>query len=75
MAAQLLLGFAGAFRCSEILSLAVADPAFGERGLAVMLRRAKDDLEGAGAQKDIPVGRHALTSRRRRCGTAWICRG
>jgi hypothetical protein len=61
MAAQLLLGFAGAFRRSEILSLDVADPAFGERGLTVTLRRSKSDQEGEGAKKGIPFGRHALT--------------
>jgi len=59
--ALLLLGFAGAFRRSELVSLDVADLAFGERGLTVTLRRSKGDQEGEGAKKGIPFGRHALT--------------
>jgi len=59
--ALLLLGFAGAFRRSELVSLDVADLAFGERGMTVTLRRSKGDQEGEGAKKGIPFGRHALT--------------
>ncbi len=59
--ALLLLGFAGAFRRSELVSLDVADLAFGERGLTVTVRRAKGDQEGAGTIKGIPFGRHGLT--------------
>ena len=59
--ALLLLGFAGAFRRSELVSLDVTDLAFGERGLTVTLRRAKGDQEAAGTTKGIPFGRHALT--------------
>ncbi len=59
--ALLLLGFAGAFRRSELVALDVADLAFGERGLTVTVRRSKGDQEGEGAKKGIPFGRHALT--------------
>ncbi len=59
--ALLLLGFAGAFRRSELVSLDVADLAFGERGMTVTLRRAKGDQEGESAKKGIPFGRHTLT--------------
>jgi integrase len=59
--ALLLLGFAGAFRRSELVSLDVADLAFGERGMTVTLRRSKADQEGEGAKKGIPFGRHLLT--------------
>jgi len=59
--ALLLLGFAGAFRRSELVSLDITDLAFGERGLTVTLRHSKGDQEGAGTIKGIPFGRHALT--------------
>lgn len=59
--ALLLLGFAGAFRRSELVSLDVADLGFGERGMIVTLRRSKGDQEGEGAKKGIPFGRHMLT--------------
>ncbi len=53
--ALLLLGFAGAFRRSELVSLDVADLAFGEQGMTVTLRRSKGDQEGEGAKKGIPL--------------------
>jgi integrase len=59
--AILLLGFAGAFRRSELVALDVADLAFGERGMTVRLRRSKGDQEGEGTKKGIPFGRHGLT--------------
>lgn len=59
--AILLLGFAGAFRRSELVALDVGDLAFGERGLTITLRRSKSDQEGEGAKKGIPFGRHTLT--------------
>src|ERR1700722_10562817 len=39
--ALMLLGFAGAFRRSELVGLDIADCAFGKDGLTVTLRRAK----------------------------------
>ncbi len=54
--ALLLLGFAGAFRRSELASLDVRDLAFTEDGLTVTLRRSKTDQEGAGREVGIPYG-------------------
>ncbi len=59
--ALLLLGFAGAFRRSELVALDVADLAFGGDGLTVTVRRSKGDQEGAGTRKGIPFGRYAET--------------
>jgi integrase len=46
--ALLLLGFAGAFRRSELVSLDVDAIAFTADGLEVTLKRSKTDQEGAG---------------------------
>jgi len=54
--ALILLGFAGAFRRSELVALGVADLAFSRDGLTVTLRRSKTDLEGAGRKVGIPYG-------------------
>lgn len=54
--AILLLGFAGAFRRSELVGLDVADCAFGRDGLTVGLRRSKTDQEGQGRKIGIPYG-------------------
>ena len=54
--ALLLLGFAGAFRRSEIVGLDVADLSFADDGLTVTLRRSKIDQEGAGRKVGIPYG-------------------
>ena len=54
--ALLLLGFAGAFRRSELVGLHVRDIYIGEAGLIVTLRRSKTDQEGASFTKGIPVG-------------------
>ena len=54
--AMLLLGFAGAFRRSELVSLDVADVAFTNDGAVVTLRRSKTDQEGQGSKKGIPYG-------------------
>ena len=44
--ALLLLGFAGAFRRSELVALDVADLQFCDGGLRVTIRRSKTDQEG-----------------------------
>ena len=44
--ALLLLGFAGAFRRSELVALDVADIAEAEAGLLVTIRRSKTDQDG-----------------------------
>ena len=48
--ALILLGFAGAFRRSELVGLDVDDCAFGKDGLTVTLRRSKTDQAGRGPQ-------------------------
>lgn len=58
--ALLLLGFAGAFRRSEVVSLDVEDLQFVERGLLVNLRRSKTDQEGEGRKLGIPFARGAM---------------
>lgn len=54
--ALLLLGFAGAFRRSELVALDVGDVAEQREGLVVRLARSKTDQEGEGSQKGIPFG-------------------
>jgi hypothetical protein len=46
--AILLLGFAGAFRRSELVALDVTDLEFCDGGMRVHIRRSKTDQEGAG---------------------------
>jgi integrase len=59
--ALLLVGFAGAFRRSELVSIDVADLAFIEDGLEVTLRRSKTDQEGLGRRIGIPFGSSPAT--------------
>jgi integrase len=47
--ALILLGFAGAFRRSELVVIRVADLSFGPHGLSVLLPRSKSDQEGEGS--------------------------
>src|SRR5258705_240536 len=47
--ALLLLGFAGAFRVSELVALDVADIQETEGGLQATIRHSKTDQEGQGA--------------------------
>jgi integrase len=54
--AMILLGFAGAFRRSELIGLDVADCDFGKDGLTITLRRSKTDQDGAGRKIGIPYG-------------------
>jgi integrase len=60
-AALVLLGFAGAFRRSELVCLNVEDCAFTRDGLTVTLRRSKTDQEGAGRKVGIPYGSNPAT--------------
>lgn len=55
--ALLLLGFAGAFRRSELRNLDVADIEHVRQGIVVTLRRSKTDPNGAGRKIGIPFGR------------------
>lgn len=55
--ALLLLGFAGAFRRSELVGLTVADIEHAKQGLIIQLRFSKTDQEGRGRKVAIPFGR------------------
>jgi site-specific recombinase XerD len=57
--AILLLGFAGAFRRSELVALDVADIEWTAEGALVTIRRSKTDQEGLGRKVAIPRGEHA----------------
>jgi site-specific recombinase XerD len=57
--ALLLLGFAGAFRRSELVALDVADIDEGDAGLTVTIPRSKTDQEGTGRNFAIPRGEAA----------------
>jgi integrase len=59
--ALILLGFAGAFRRSEMVRLDVEDLDFGRDGLTVILRRSKTDQEGQGRKVGIPYGSNPET--------------
>ena len=59
--ALLLLGFAGAFRRSELVGIDVEDLGFREEGLVVTLRRSKTDQEGEGRRVGIPYGSDPAT--------------
>jgi site-specific recombinase XerD len=67
--ALLLLGFAGAFRRSELVALDVADLQFCDDGLRLTIRRSKTDQEGLGATIAIVPGYAACPIRAVR---AWI---
>jgi integrase len=54
--ALVLIGFAGAFRRSELVGLDVSDVEFTPEGLVVALRRSKTDQEGQGRKVGIPQG-------------------
>jgi integrase len=59
--ALILLGFAGAFRRSELTGLDITDLDFGRHGLTVTLRRSKTDQDGAGRRVGIPYGSNPET--------------
>ena len=59
--ALLLLGFAGAFRRSELVGLDVRDVMVTRAGLVVRLRRSKTDQEGEGQTVGIPYGSNPET--------------
>jgi integrase len=54
--ALLLIGFAGAFRRSELVALDLEDVQFTGDGLVILLRRSKTDQEGAGRRVGLPYG-------------------
>jgi integrase len=57
--ALLLLGFAGAFRRSELVALEVADLEETDDGFKIVIRRSKTDQEGHGTTIAIVRGHHA----------------
>lgn len=59
--ALLLIGFAGAFRRSELVALDVADLQFTRAGLRVTIRKSKTDQEGRGRVLGIERGQHEDT--------------
>lgn len=59
--AMLLLGFAGAFRRSELVAVDVADTEFTRDGLVIALRRSKTDQDGEGRKVGIPYGSNPST--------------
>jgi integrase len=59
--ALLLVGFAGAFRRSELVGLDVEDCTFGRDGLRIQLRRGKTDQTGEGRRLGIPYGSNPAT--------------
>ncbi len=59
--ALLLLGFAGAFRRSELVALNLADVHADYDGLTVTIRKSKTDQEGQGRKVGVPYGSHPHT--------------
>lgn len=59
--ALILLGFAGAFRRSELIGLDIEDCVFGKDGLTITLRRSKVDQAGMGRKIGIPYGSNPET--------------
>ena len=59
--AMILLGFAGAFRRSELVGLDLEDCSFSKDGLTITLRRSKTDQDGAGRKIGIPFGSNPET--------------
>lgn len=54
--ALLLVGFAGAFRRSELVAIDVEDLDLGRAGLVIFERRSKTDQDGHGRRIGIPYG-------------------
>ncbi len=59
--ALILVGFAGAFRRSELAALAIQDLKATEDGFVVNLRTSKTNQEGAGREVGLPWGSHPDT--------------
>lgn len=55
--ALLLIGFAGAFRRSELVAVTCEEMHLSERGVAITIGRSKTDQEGAGEEIGIPRGK------------------
>jgi integrase len=57
----LLLGFAGAFRRSELTALNIEDLEFTADGVIITIRRSKTDQEAAGRKIGVPFGGSPIT--------------
>ncbi|MFI4954570.1 MAG: tyrosine-type recombinase/integrase [Gammaproteobacteria bacterium] len=58
--ALLQVGYFGAFRCSELVSLRMEHLHFEPEGLMIQLPRSKTDQEGKGKTKGLPYGTQIL---------------
>jgi site-specific recombinase XerD len=56
--ALLLVGFAGAFRRSELVALRYEDIRFADEGVVITIPRSKTDPEGEGHAIGVPYGSH-----------------
>jgi integrase len=59
--AVMLIGFAGAFRRSELVALDVEDLAFTAEGVVITIKRSKTDQQGQGRKVGICRGAHSET--------------
>ena len=59
--ALILIGFAGAFRRSELVEITMDDLEFNRDGLTIMLKYGKKDQESQGYKKGIPYGSNPET--------------
>lgn len=59
--AIILIGFAGAFRRSEIVGMNVDDVSYREEGAVILLRKSKTDQKGEGRLVGIPYGKNPDT--------------
>jgi site-specific recombinase XerD len=59
--ALILLGFAGAFRRSELVGLDVEHVSWAQDGMTILIERSKTDKAGEGAEIAIPRGRSQAT--------------
>jgi integrase len=59
--ALILIGFAGAFRRSELAAIEITDISYCKDGLVINLRRSKTDQEAKGRQVGIPFGEDAAS--------------
>ncbi|MCF8567993.1 tyrosine-type recombinase/integrase [Alicyclobacillus tolerans] len=77
--AVILVGYAGAFRRSELVSIDLEDVEFREDGMVITLRRSKTDPDGEGRRIAIVYGRNPETCPIRALKTwmdeAWVLDG
>jgi hypothetical protein len=66
-----LVGFAGAFRRSELAAIDYASLTFTQDGLVIDLRRSKTDQEAAGRKVGIPFGKEEAPALSAPCTAGW----